>query len=311
MSRILAIAVNTFREAVRDRVLYAVLAFAVAVLLFSLALGELSLHQEQRVVLDIGLASISLFSVVIAVFLGSSLLYKELERKTLYVILPRPIRRWEFLVGKYAGVVLTALVFLGLMGAIQLWVAAVQRGLPWALAAGGPGAWLAGGAAVLWFRRDRDRTAFLPLFAVLALGLGAVLAHRAGVALSPVLAALALTGAEAALLSGVAVFFASFSTPFFTGVLSIGVWLVGRATDDIVSLPEAALAPEIRALLGGVVRVFPNFSLFVPGRATLVDTHQTWGGPWTYVSDALAYAAVYGALLLLLSSLLFRRRDLT
>jgi len=310
MNRIVAIAVNTFREAVRDRVLYAVLAMAIGVLLFSLALGELSLNQEQRVVLDVGLASISLFVVVISVFLGSSLLYKELDKKTLYIILPRPLRRWEFLVGKYAGIVLTALVFLGSMGAIQLWVAAVQRGLPAAWAAGAPALW---GLAfvVAAFVRRRDRSAFLPLLAVVALGLGIALAQRAGVELSPVLAALALTAVEAALLAAVATFFASFSTPFLTGALSVGVWLVGRATDDIVALPEAALPSQVRAILEGVVRVCPNFALFVPGRATLVAANDDFGGPWTYVSGAAVYALLYAVLLLVVSSLLFRRRDLT
>jgi ABC-type transport system involved in multi-copper enzyme maturation permease subunit len=83
VGRIYAIALNTFREAVRDRVLYGVLGFATAVLLFTLVLAELSLHQQERVIEDLGLASISLFSVLVAVFLGSSLLYKEIERKTL------------------------------------------------------------------------------------------------------------------------------------------------------------------------------------------------------------------------------------
>lgn len=93
MNRILAIALNTFREAVRDKVLYGVVGIASAFLVFTLALAELSLNQQARVVTDIGLASISVFSVVVAVFLGSSLLYKEIERKTLYVILPKPIER--------------------------------------------------------------------------------------------------------------------------------------------------------------------------------------------------------------------------
>jgi len=110
MQAIVAVAVNTFREAVRDRVLYGVLGLASLVLLFTLVLAELSLDQQRRIVLDLGLASISLFSVLAAVFLGSSLLYKEIERKTLYVILPKPIRRHEFLLGKYFGIALTAFV---------------------------------------------------------------------------------------------------------------------------------------------------------------------------------------------------------
>ena len=99
VARIYAIALNTYREAVRDRVLFGVLVFAAGVLALTLALAELSLDQQMRVVTDVGLASISLFSVVVAIFLGSSLLYKEIERKTLYVILPKPIARFEFLLG--------------------------------------------------------------------------------------------------------------------------------------------------------------------------------------------------------------------
>ena len=79
IGRVYAVAINTFREAVRDRVLYGVLGAATAVLLFTLALAELSLNEQRRVVLDVGLASISLFSVAVAIFLGSSLLYKEID----------------------------------------------------------------------------------------------------------------------------------------------------------------------------------------------------------------------------------------
>src|ERR1041385_2292336 len=126
MRPIAAVAINTFREAVRDRVLYGVLGVATFVLVFTLVLAEVSLDQQRRIVLDVGLASISLFSVLVAIFLGSSLLYKEIERKTLYVILPKPIRRHEFLLGKYFGIVLTAFVFVAIQGAVQLCVSSVQ-----------------------------------------------------------------------------------------------------------------------------------------------------------------------------------------
>ena len=135
MQRVIAVAVNTFREAVRDRVLYGVLGVATFVLLFTLVLAEVSLDQQRRIVLDVGLASISLFSVVVSIFLGSSLLYKEIERKTLYVILPKPIRRHEFLLGKYFGIALTAFVFVAIQGAVQLCVSAVQANVDLALAA--------------------------------------------------------------------------------------------------------------------------------------------------------------------------------
>ena len=119
MRRIIAVAVNTFREAVRDRVLYGLLGVGVTVVAMSFFLAELSLDQQERVMLDVGLASISIFSVVTAIFLGSSLLYKEIERKTLYVILPKAVARHEFLLGKFFGIVLTVFVFVNIMGAIQ------------------------------------------------------------------------------------------------------------------------------------------------------------------------------------------------
>src|SRR5690349_19764873 len=136
MHRIAAVALNTFREAVRDRVLYGVLGIATFVLIFTLVLAEVSLDQQRRVVLDVGLASISLFSIVASIFLGSSLLYKEIEKKTLYVILPKPIRRHEFLLGKYFGIALTVFVFVAIQGAVQLCVSSVQaEANPWLVAA--------------------------------------------------------------------------------------------------------------------------------------------------------------------------------
>ncbi len=105
--RLWAIALNTFREAVRNRVLFVLAMFAVALMGFSLILGELSLHEEVRVIKDLGLAGISLFSVIIALFLGVNLLSKELDRKTVYFVVPKPLHRWEFLLGKYLGLAVT------------------------------------------------------------------------------------------------------------------------------------------------------------------------------------------------------------
>lgn len=307
MGRIYAIALNTFREAVRDRVLYAVLAIAGAVLLFTLALAELSLGQEMRVVLDVGLASISIFSVLVAIFLGASLLYKEIERKTLYVILPKPIRRWEFLVGKYLGIVATGVVFIALMGAIQLWVTSMQAGADatWVVATPLLLLTILGGALF----RARDRTAVLVPWAFVALGAAAALAASAGVDLSPILAALALSAGEVLVLASIALFFSSFSTPFLTGILTFGVWLVGRSADQMAAMKSKVLGDEIKALLRAVAEVAPNFNLFVPGRHTLTVEAGAHGGPWIYVATALAYAVLYSALALGLGALVFRRRD--
>ena len=116
--RIWAITLNTFREAVRNRVMAVLFFFAVALMAFSLVLGELSLNEEERIIKDLGLAGISVFSVLIALFLGVNLLSKELDKKTVYAIIPKPLYRWEFLVGKYLGIALTMTVLVALMSAV-------------------------------------------------------------------------------------------------------------------------------------------------------------------------------------------------
>ncbi|MCA9706299.1 MAG: ABC transporter permease [Myxococcales bacterium] len=127
-SRVWAVALNTFREAVRNRVLYVLAMFAVGLMAFSLVLGELSMHEEVRVIKDLGLAGLSLVGVVIALFLGVNLLSKELDRKTVYFVIPKPLRRWEFLLGKYLGQVFTLSVLVGLMALILAAFVAGQGG---------------------------------------------------------------------------------------------------------------------------------------------------------------------------------------
>lgn len=307
IGRIRAIAINTFREAVRDRVLYGVLGFATAVLLFTLALAELSLDQQRRVVMDLGLASISLFSVLVAVFLGSSLLYKEIERKTLYVILPKPIHRWEFLVGKYFGIALTGVVFIAIMGALQLWVASIQAEASPALLAAVP--FGAGGVLGVALWKSRDRTAVLVPWSMLALAASAALAATTDIELQVVLPSLVLFVGEVMVLASVALLFSSFSTPFLTGVFTLGVWLVGRSADAMATMKTEVLAPQLKEVLRLLAEVWPNFNLFVPGRNTLLVEVEGLGGPWSYVGHALGYGAIYTALMLFLASLIFRRRD--
>lgn len=107
LARLHAIALVTMREALRNRVLAVLVLFAVGLMSFSLVLGELSLHEEVRVIQDIGLAGISVVGTIVALFLGINLLSKELERKTVYFVIPKPLDRWEFLLGKVMGLVAT------------------------------------------------------------------------------------------------------------------------------------------------------------------------------------------------------------
>lgn len=110
MSRVTCIASNTFREAVRDRVLYNLIAFALLMMGASLLVGQISINIERNVVINLGLTAVSLFGLVIAIFIGIGLVSKEIEKKTLYTILSRPVRRWEFILGKFGGLVATLVV---------------------------------------------------------------------------------------------------------------------------------------------------------------------------------------------------------
>ena len=305
MQRIGAIAINTFREAVRDRVLYAVFGCATAVLVLTLALAELSLEQQARVVMDLGLASTSLFSVIIAVFLGSSLLYKEIDKKTLYVILPKPVHRWEFLVGKYGGIVLTAIVFIATMGAVQLWVATAQAGgLGWTLV-GTIG--LAVIALAVVARNARDVTPWLIPWALATFALATLLARSHGIPITVTTVSFLLTLCEVMVLASVATLFSSFSTPFLTGLLTLGVWLVGRSADEMAAMKQSVLPEAIVHVLHVLVEVIPNLNLFVPGRHTLES--EAAGGPWMYAATSAGYGLSYTVLMLLAAAALFRRRD--
>jgi ABC-type transport system involved in multi-copper enzyme maturation permease subunit len=114
LGRIWAIALNTFREAARIRVLYGILVLVLGANLLAIVLGEMSVREETRIARDIGLAGISLFGSLTAIFLGVFLLYTEVQRRTIHAIVSKPIDRWEFVVGKYVGMalVLSVLVVL-------------------------------------------------------------------------------------------------------------------------------------------------------------------------------------------------------
>jgi ABC-type transport system involved in multi-copper enzyme maturation permease subunit len=115
ISRLTAITLNTFREAVRDRVLYNLILFVLLLVASAPLFGQISIGMERLILVNVGLSSISLFGVIIAIFIGIGLVSKEIEKKTLYTILSRPVRRWEFILGKYLGLIMTLVVNTALM----------------------------------------------------------------------------------------------------------------------------------------------------------------------------------------------------
>ena len=108
--RVRAIALNTFRESVRDRVLYNLILFVLVLVAASAFVSDLSLDMESQFTAALGLSSMLVFGAVIAIFIGVGLVYKEIDRRTIYNLLSKPVHRHEFIIGKYAGLCLTLLV---------------------------------------------------------------------------------------------------------------------------------------------------------------------------------------------------------
>lgn len=110
MRNVWTVATNTFREAVRDRVLYNLVFFALLMMGAAILVGQISIAIEQSVIVSLGLTAISVIGIFIAVFIGVGLVSKEMDKRTLYALLAKPVQRWEFLLGKYVGLVMTLAV---------------------------------------------------------------------------------------------------------------------------------------------------------------------------------------------------------
>ena len=259
MNRILAITRNTFREAVRNKILYSLLFFAILIIVSALAIGNLTLHEEVRTIRDLGLFGIDLFGVIIAIFVGVNLLYKELDLKTVYTILPKPIRRWEFVLGKWLGMLLTLAVQMSLMGVV----------------------------------------------------LAATLAMEGARLDVPTFKAIWLLFLNVMLVTSIAVFFSSFSSPFLSGFFSLGCFVVGRSVPEIQAI-AAKMGGTAGSVLAGLCRVLPNLNLFYPSGAIVgaeeVTVHGQFVGSGYLLSTSL-YGITYSLLVLGLAMLIVRKRD--
>jgi Cu-processing system permease protein len=309
LARILTIAFNTYREAVRARLLVGVFAVALATCLYSVLVATLSLHNEARVVADLGAASLSLYGVLIALVLGSTSLYRELEHKTIFPILSRPVRRWEYLVGKYAGTMLTVAVFVCVDAAAVMAMLALETGQsPWKL--GGAGLFMLVLLGVALLRAAYARVYVLLPWSLALLGVAWVLAAPSPDERQLVLAASALAVSEVAIVAAVATLFASFSSPFLTAVCTGMIFVLGRSSDTMAHIPVRQLGPAVSYSGKALTRVIPNLHVYVPARAFLLGLVA--GHPvWPYVAMAAVHAVLYATALLVLSALIFRKRDFT
>jgi ABC-type transport system involved in multi-copper enzyme maturation permease subunit len=305
--RIWTIAQNTFREAVRARILLGMAGVAFAVSLFSLVIGSFTLNNAPRVVTDLGTASIALFSVAVAVVIGATSLHRELEQKTIFPILARPIARPEYIVGKYLGILLTLYVFIaadaGLvlvlsagLGGASLGKVAALTGLPLLVLIG---------AAIKW---PSVRTYGPIPWAFVMLAVGAYLSSVVPDERRMVLTATYLTMLEVAIVSSVATLLSSFSSPFLSALLTIGVFIVGRSSDSLDRFPKKFFGETVSngaKLLGKIV---PNLQVYVPPRPLLTGESADVDR-MHYLLSATGVSLGWSIALLCAASMIFRKRD--
>jgi hypothetical protein len=307
LARVFAIAMNAYREAVRARVLYGLLGIALAACGYAVVVASLSLDQQARVVSDVGAASISLCAVLVAIVLGATSLYRELELKTIFPILARPLHRHEYLVGKYLGTLLTLLVFVALDGALVLAILAIETGASPARIVGAAVVLFAVlGALLLRFKHARVQ--LVVPWSLVSFGVMALLAEPAGANRQLVLASCLLTLCESAIITAVATLFSSFSSPFLTAAFTLGVFLIGRSADTLAHLPAKTVGRFTRVTAGVLAHVVPNLQAYVPARPILLG--QVPDLPtWPLVAKAAGQSLAYSIVMLALATLIFRRRD--
>jgi Cu-processing system permease protein len=307
IARVIAIALNAYREAVRARLLLGVFAIALATCGYSLIVASLSLHNELRVVADLGAASLSLYGVIIAIVLGSTALYRELEYKTIFPILSRPIRRWEYVVGKYFGTLLALLVFVAIDAALLFALLALEAGE--AAQKVGSVALLALGALGGLVARARHARVYVPIPWAIALAVCTwLIAAPAPLERQLVSASAVLALGEVAIVAALATFFSSFSSPFLTAAFTAMIFVIGRSADALAHIPKKFFGQTIAAFGRALARVIPNLHAYVPPRSLLLG--EVAAAPvWPYVATATLHAVFYATALLVGSALAFNRRD--
>ena len=305
--RVSAIAMNTYREAVRARVLVGLLALALATSAYSLVIAAMSLKQEMRIVADIGASSMSFYAVVVSVFLGATSLYRELELKTIFPILTRRLRRHEYVLGKYLGIYATLLVFIALDGASVLAIMAFQSGRHVGLTAGVALGLVAVLGILLWRAKFSRVFVVLPWSIALFLAM-MLLSDGAGDERQVLVVSAVLTLAEVAIIGAIAMVFSAFSSPFLTAVFTAWLFIIGRSADTMANIPERLFGTWVRTTGAVLAKIVPNLNLYVPARPLLLG--QLMAVPlWSYVGRAWLNAIFYAALLLTLSAVVFRKRD--
>jgi ABC-type transport system involved in multi-copper enzyme maturation permease subunit len=266
MRPVALIAVNVFRESVRDKVLYNLVAFAILLIGASYLIGQLTAGQDVKIIKDLGLAATSVFGLFMAIFIGIGLVSKEVDKRSIYSLLAKPISRPQFVLGKYAGLLLTLAVNLAVMAAALY---AVLAYMSWGTSPRIVQGW--------------ERPAVDPLL------LGAVL----------------MTFVELSIVTAIALFFSTFSTPLLSAALTFGFFVAGRFSADLRNFDQAVNSPVATGLARALYWVLPNLASF-DVRAQVVHGQPVSAG---YLALMTGYGALYIGALIVAATVIFSRRD--
>ena len=262
MRTIRHVAVNVFRESVRDKILYNLVVFAVLLIAVSYLLGQLTAGQDVKIIKDLGLAAISIFGLLIAVFIGIGLVWKEVERKSIYGVLSKPVTREQFILGKFAGLALTLFVNVAVMTA-AFYVVLAYLSTTFTLEAAAP-----------------------PVDPGL-------------------LRAVLLIFVELLLVTAIALFFSTFSSPFLSAALTFGLWVIGHFNTDLRNFEAVVQSKPAAYLARALYYVLPNFAAFD------IKTQVVYALPVPpqYIATTALYGLVYVSLLLTAAVAIFSKRD--
>jgi ABC-type transport system involved in multi-copper enzyme maturation permease subunit len=260
------IAVNVFRESVRDKVLYNLVLFAVLLMAASYLIGQLTAGQDVKIIKDLGLAAMSLFGLFIAVFIGIGLVSKEVERRSIYSLLAKPVHRHQIVFGKYCGLVLTLVVNVAIMTAALY---AVLAYMSW--------------GEVYTQLRGYDPKTMDP----------------------GMLKAVVLILVELAVITAIALFFSTFSTPIMSAVFTFGLYIVGHFSADLRDFGQVVDNPATARLARALYWVLPNLAA-LDVKAQVVHGVPVPAG---YMVVTIGYAVTYIAVLLAAAMFIFSRRD--
>lgn len=253
MNSLIVVARNTFRETVRDKILYNLVFFALLLIGASVLLGTLTIGEQTKIINDVGLAAINMVGVAIAIFVGIGLVTKEIDRRTVYTILARPITRTQFILGKYCGLGCVVTVNLAIM--VSMFLATI---------------WLSGN----------------PIHGSLFQAIQLILI-------------------ETLLITALAMFFSTFSSPTLSAIMTIGLYIIGHITTDLKEIANRTETPLMQTIMSGLYYVCPNLEwLNIKGQAArgVIVSGE-------YQLAATTYGLLYAGLLLFGACRVFERRD--